>query len=110
MRTSEERITELHRRMKAMAREKQLRRLYSIWIGSVAACITIVIFFSLGTFRMPMKTLQAAPVYASASIFANHAALRYIMVGIVAFCLGVLVTLLCMHVKRGMGNEERSDD
>ena len=110
MRTSEERITELHRRMGMLARNKQLRRIRSIYTGAVVASLALILFLSLGVSQKPMKVVGIVPAFASASIFANHAALRYIVVGTVALCLGVLVTLFCLRLKRSMENEEQSDD
>ena len=108
MRTSEERITELHRRMRVLARKKQL---YYSFTGVFAVCLIAVILFAVGISHLQMvvafETISAS---FSASIFSNHVALKYIVVGIVALCLGILITLFCSRVKYNMGKEEESND
>ena len=108
MRTSEERITELHRRMRVLAGEKQL---FFSFTGVFAVCLIAVILFAVGISHLQMvvafETISAS---FSASIFSNHAALKYIVVGIVALCLGILITLFCSRVKHNIEKEEESND
>jgi hypothetical protein len=108
MRTSEERIAELHRRMRVLAGEKQLCFAFT---EAFAVCLIAVILFAVGISRVPMVVaFETIPASFSASIFSNHAALKYIVVGIVALCLGILITLFCSRVKYNMEKEEESDD
>ena len=46
---------------------------------------------------------------ASASSFANNGVLGYIVIALLAFCLGVLVTVFCFRMRNHM-NETENDD
>ncbi len=99
MRTSEERVAELHRRMKARKQMKERRRYLLVSISAAAAGIILVILFSV----LISGTAVNAPVTASgsmaASIFSDNSALGCVIVALVSFCLGALVTILCYRLK-----------
>lgn len=110
MLTSEERVAELHRRMKVL-RRRQWRRRYRLVSGTAcAACLGVGILLALDISRMPVQPLAAMPEGAAANVFASHAALGYIVVMLVAFSLGAMVTVLCSRIKRHMEEEEERDD
>ena len=106
MRTSEERVAELHRRM----RERRIARFRIISIGMSAACLALVTLFSVYISRLPVWDPNAASGGITASIFANHSALSLAVVAIAAFCLGAMVTVLCYRLRQHMMDEERRDD
>ena len=89
MRTSEERIRELHCRMDVM-QEKEIHRRYVARCTAAAASV-------------------GGPVL-SGSIFADHEALGYVVTAFLAFCLGALVTILCFRLKRREKTEGQQDD
>ena len=107
MRTSEERVTELHRRMAAMEEEKRRRadRLQGavICVSGLAAAILLALLIA----QVPTGSSPTGIGSATASVFASHGALKYIVVALLAFCLGTLVTVLCFRLKRR--REERRD-
>ncbi len=103
MRTSEERVKELHRRMED---RQWTRRHRQYVIGSVTACaaclmITIILAFSVA--GMPAGSPIAGSDSYTASIFTNYSALGYVVVALVAFCLGALVTVFCFRLREHMG-------
>ena len=106
MRTSEERVAELHRRMCA----RRAARLRRVSAGVIAACLVLVLLFAVEISRLPVRGTNAAFIGAAASIFTEHAALGFIVVAIVAFCLGAMATALCYRLRAHMADEEKHDD
>ena len=91
MRSHEERITEAKRRIAKIEREKRLRR-NTITMASAVA---------------------ASGFETAASIFHGGAALGYIVIGLLAFLLGVCVTVLCFRIRqlsRENAQDKESED
>ena len=115
MRSHEERVAETKRRIAARQREKRLRRNTITMASAVAACLALLIGASLA---MPgIATRIQAGNYSgfetAASIFHGGAALGYIGIGLLAFLLGVCVTVLCFRLRqmsREDGQDEESED
>ena len=109
MRTSEERVAELHRRMKA-ARQAERRR-HHLQMGAVVCAAWIVLLFiSVGISRLPVQPVGVGYDGMTASIFASSSVLGYIMVSLVGLCLGALTTVFCCRIKRHVEEEESRDD
>lgn len=110
MRTSEERILELHRRMGAMEEAKNRRAVLIKCAAAMAACLVIAVLISVLIAGAPVMTAEEAAGGAAASIFAGQKALGYVVTAILAFLLGALVTVLCFRIKRhGEENKKRDD-
>ena len=102
MRSHEERVAETKRRIAARQREKRLRRNTITMASAVAACLVLLIGASLA---MPgiaanIQTGDYAGFETAASIFHGGAALGYIVIGLLAFLLGVCVTVLCFRLRQ----------
>lgn len=102
MRSHEERVAETKRRIAARQREKRLRRNTITMASAVAACLVLLIGASLA---MPgiASRIQASDYSGfetAASIFHGGAALGYIVIGLLAFLLGVCVTVLCFRLRQ----------
>ena len=110
MRTNEERVEELHRRMAALRQEKARRRYRLTCAGACAAGIAAAVLLALGIGQIPPTSSGTVSGGAAGSFFAGSEALTYIAIAVIAFGLGVLVTLFCLRVKRPMKEEERHDD
>ena len=100
MRSHEERITEAKRRIAKIEREKRLRRNPVTMVSAVAACLALLVGASLA---MPgiAANIQAGDYSGfetAASIFHSGTALGYIVIGLLAFLLGVCVTVLCFRL------------
>ena len=111
MRSHEERIAETKRRIAARQREKRLRRNTITIASSVAACLALLIGASLA---MPgiaanIQTGNYSGFETAASIFHGGAALGYIVIGLLAFLLGVCVTILCFRLHQ-MNREDGQDE
>ena len=111
MRSHEERITETKRRIAARQREKRLRRDKITMVSAAAACLALLIGASLA---MPgiaahIQTGDYSGFETTASIFHSGAALGYIVIGLLAFLLGVCVTILCFRLHQ-MNREDGQDE
>lgn len=115
MRSHEERVVETKRRIAAMERKKRLRRNTVTMASAVAACLVLLISASLA---MPgiaesIQTGDYSGFETAASIFHGGAALGYIVIGLLAFLLGVCVTVLCFRLRqmsREDGQDKESED
>ena len=115
MRSHEERITEAKRRIAKTEREKRLRRNTVTMASAVAACLALLIGASLA---MPgiaanIQTGDYSGFETAASIFHCGAALGYIGIGLLAFLLGVCVTVLCFRLRqlsRENAQDKESED
>ena len=109
MRSHEERVAETKRRIAKIEREKRLRRNKITMASAVAACLVLIVVLSL---FMPGIAGQLRPGGYSdyemvASMFGENGALGYIIIGLLAFFLGVCVTILCFRI-RLLNREEQS--
>ena len=115
MRSHEERVAETKRRIAARQREKRRRRNTITMVSAVAACLALLIGASLA---MPgiaanIQTGNYSGFETAASIFHSGAALGYIIIGLLAFLLGVCVTVLCFRLRqmnREDGQDKESED
>ena len=110
MRSHEERVAEAKRRIAKIEREKRLRRNTVTVAYAVAACLALLISASLA---MPgiaanIQTGDYSGFETAASIFHGGAALGYIVIGLLAFLLGVCVTVLCFRLRQ-MHREDTRD-
>ena len=102
MRSLEERVAETKRRIAARQREKRRRRNTITMVSAVVACLVLLIGESLA---MPgiaanIQTGDYSGFETAASIFHGGAALGYIVIGLLAFLLGVCVTVLCFRIRQ----------
>ena len=109
MRTSEERVQELHRRMNTMEKAKSHRRVQLMCAAACTACLAITIAMALIIASLPIQAPGEITGSAAASIFADHTSLGYVVVALLAFCLGALVTVFCFRMKKHM-KENQDDD
>ena len=114
MRSHEERVAETKRRIAAMERKKRLRRNTITMAAAVAACLALLVGASLA---MPgiaanIQTGDYSGFETAASMYSG-AALGYIVIGLLAFLLGVCVTVLCFWLRqmnREDGQDKESED
>ena len=115
MRSHEDRVAETKRRIAKIERENRLRRNTLTMASAVAACLALLIGASL---TMPgiasrIQTGDYSGFETAASIFHGGAALGYIVIGLLAFLLGVCVTVLCFRLRqmsREDGQDRESED
>ena len=115
MRSHEERIAEAKRRIAKMEREKRLRRNTITMASAVAACLVLLIgaSFAMPGIAAKIQTGDYSGFETAASIFHGGTALGYIVIGLLAFLLGVCVTVLCFRLRqmsREDGQDRESED
>ena len=109
MRTPEEQLTELHRRMDVI-RQKRIRRARILSVSAVAVCFVLAVLFAAAVARAPIQASGTMSAGATASIFADHAALGFVAVAVIAFCLGAMVTVLCDRLRNAAEGGDKRDD
>ena len=111
MRTNEERIAAMHRRAAELERKKRERVARVLSFSAVAACLVMIIGLSFSIPRV-MDTMDISGMARvmegmNASLFATAGVLGYVVTGILAFLLGIAVTVLCFRLK--MWKDENMD-
>ena len=111
MRSHEERVVEAKRRIAKIEREKRRRNTITI-ASAVAACLALLIGASLA---MPgiaanIQTGNYSGFETAASIFHGGAALGYIVIGLLAFLLGVCVTVLCFRLRQMNREDDQNNE
>ena len=112
MRSHEERITETKRRIAKIERENRLRRNTITMVSAVAACLALLIGASLA---MPgiaanIQTGNYSGFETAASMYGGSAALGYIVIGLLAFLLGVCVTVLCFRLRQMNREDDQNNE
>ena len=110
MRSHEERVAETKRRIAKIEREKRLWRNTITMASAVAACLVLLIGASLA---MPgiaanIQTGNYSGFETAASMYGGSDALGYIIVGLLAFLLGVCMTILCFRLRQ-MERDEKDE-
>ena len=112
MRGHEERVAETKRRIAKIEREKRLRRNTVTMASAVAACLALLIGASLA---MPgiAANIQTGNYFGfetAASMYGGGAALGYIVIGLLAFLLGVCVTVLCFRLRQMNREDDQNNE
>ena len=106
----EERIAEVKRRIAKKEQQQRLRRRRIISAVCIAACFAVIVGVS---FAMPGIVGQIEPGTSSgfetaATILGGSTALGYMVIGLLAFILGVCVTVLCFRIRQ-LNKEEQTE-
>ena len=114
MRSHEERVAETKRRIAKIERAKRRRNTITM-ASAVAACLVLLVGVSLAMPGIAAKIQSGdySGFETAASIFHGGAALGYIVIGLLAFLLGVCVTVLCFRLRqmnREDGQDRESED
>ena len=112
MRSHEERIADTKRRIAKIEQDKRRRRNTITMASAVAACLVLLIGVSLA---MPgiaanLQTGDYSGFETAASIFRGGAALGYIVIGLLAFLLGVCVTVLCFRLRQMSRQDDQNNE
>ena len=110
MRSHEERVAETKRRIAKIEREKRRRRNTVTMASAVAACLALLIGASLAMpgIAASIQTGDYSGFETAASMYGGGAVLGYIVIGLLAFLLGVCVTVLCFRLRQ-MNREDDQD-
>ena len=112
MRSHEERVAETKRRIAKIEREKRLRRNTVTMAAAVAACLVLLAGVSLAMPGIAARigTGGYSGFETTASIFHGGAALGYIVIGLLAFLLGVCVTVLCFRLRQMNREDDQNEE
>ena len=101
MRSDEERILEMHNRAEQIKHKNVVVRMRVTSAALVAACIAVIVLTGMAV-PSALSDPQAfgRDSGMSASIFASGSELGFVVIGILAFLLGVAVTIVCYRLKR----------
>ena len=108
MRTDEEKLMALHERADRIEHRRNVRIARIVSVAGFAACMVIVVIFAMlmpGVLDRNTSIPQNSGM--SASVFTSGSALGFIVIGAMAFILGVLITILCYKLKRWAGENDR---
>lgn len=113
MRTIDERVAAVERRVKGLEIEKR-KKYYNLALLATAACLLLIV--SIGI-KMP-RIMEGISRWdytnngIMASIFYEGKVLGYVFIGLLSFGLGVCITVLCFHLQpnRKKGREESIND
>ena len=109
MRTTDERLAAAMRRAEEIERQERRRRGKIAVLACSAACLAVIVSLALA---MPGITegFSGAALGGgmAASIFSGQS-LGYLVVGLLAFALGVCVTVLCVRLRRHEREEESEE-
>ena len=107
---NEERIAEVKRRIAKKEQQQRMRRRRIVSAVCIAACFAVIVGVS---FAMPGIVGQIKPGTSSgfetaATILGGSTALGYMVIGLLAFILGVCVTALCFRIRQ-LNKEEQTE-
>ena len=110
MRSHEERVAETKRRIAKIEREKRLRRNKITMASVVAACLVLLIGASLAMpgIAASIQTGDYSGFETAASMYGG--ALGYIVIGLLAFLLGVCVTVLCFRLHQMNREDDQNNE
>ena len=102
MHSADERVAAVERRVAELARQKKQRQSRYIGLSAVAACLLIVIGvgFAMPCIMAGLSEGDYANIGMMASIFYVGGAFGYVLIGLLAFALGVCLTVLCFLLHR----------
>ena len=112
MRSHEERVAEAKRRIAARQREKRRRRNTITMASTVAACLALLIgaSFAMPGIAAQIETGDYSGFETAASMYGGGAALGYIVIGLLAFLLGVCVTVLCFRLRQMSREDDQNKE
>ena len=101
----------MHRRAAELERKKRERVANVLSFTAAAACLIMVIGLSFYiprvTGKLDISGMTGVTEGMNASLFASVGTLGYVVTGILAFLLGISVTVLCFRLR--MWNDESMD-
>ena len=103
MRTNEERINLMHQRALRIEQENREKKIRWMQLGSAGLALAMTILLALIMPRFAQLSIEGSiPANMNASIFAQSETLSYVVIAIIAFILGVAVTIFCYYLKRSL--------
>ena len=99
MRSTDEQLQEIMRRGEIVKEKRSIRK--GIRASALVSCVCAVLLIAVCFYLPRLSVTQETPDmknYGSLLLAAPY--MGYVVVGVLAFALGVCITLLCVHWKR----------
>lgn len=115
MRTNEERIQAMHTRATELDRQRRVRQVRIMQSAGAVVSFAAVIMIALFMPKLPAVGTgspedPAVPTGGmSASIFGDSAALGYIVIALIAFLLGVALTIFCFRLRQWQEHKDKEE-
>ena len=111
MRTDDERAGLIHKRTAEVKRKRKKKKQRALDAICIAACLILVVGIGLFLPGLAAGIAGSEVHHASgaASLVGSHAALGYILMGLLSFLLGVCVTVLLYRLHRRNEREQREN-
>lgn len=106
MRTNEERVRLIHGRTAELRRERQKKKQRGLDAVCMAVCMAVCLLLVIGIGALMPELITGVAdggvshASGAASLVGSNAALGYILMGLLAFLLGVCVTVLLYRLRR----------
>lgn len=102
MRSHEERVADVKQRIAAKERKNKLRRNKITVASTLAACLALIVGMScvMPGIAARLQNGSYPGFEMAASMYGGSAVLGYIIIGLLAFLLGVCVTVLCFRLRQ----------
>ena len=104
MRGTDEQLREIMKRAEAVKEKSTIRK--SLHMRAFSACVCAVLL-TVVSFYLPRLSAasQESGMHRYGSLLLAAPYIGYVAVGILAFALGICVTLLCIHLKKLLEKE-----
>ena len=108
---NEERIAEVKRRIAKKEQQQRLRRRRIVSAVCIAACFAVIVGVSFAMPGISEQIMQgtSSGFETAGTILGGGTIPGYIIIGLLAFLLGVCVTILCFRIRR-LDKEEQTED
>ena len=107
MRNTDEQLREIALRAAGLKRERRSRRLIAAEALSVCVCAALLVAVSLLTPRVEGAAVSSGSTGHLGSLILTAPWLGYVIISVLAFLLGICVTLLCLHLRRRKESERK---
>ncbi|MBP5533326.1 MAG: hypothetical protein J6X68_05100 [Lachnospiraceae bacterium] len=98
MKTTDEQMNEIMRRSESLKAKKSMNDYLIGFSIAIAACLALIVLVGASIANVnPETTDNTVSQYGSLVISAPY--MGYVVIGLLAFILGVLVTLLCRRIR-----------
>ena len=109
MRSSEQQLNEILRRADTLRRQKASRRAATLSAASVLVCLALIVGAAALLSALPAAAGENGASTVYGSLILSSSFLGYVVIGVLAFALGVCVTLLCRALRASKEKDDGRD-
>lgn len=109
MRSTNEQLREIMQRAEIVSEKRNIRK--HIAASALSSCVCLFLLVIVSVYLPHVTpTLQDHNMQQYGSLLLAAPYMGYVVVGVIAFALGICVTLLCIHLKALKQRSERDDE